>query len=47
MHHVRRQLGAVGFAVQASQQVFTRGGLPRLAKQFELIAAIADFDAQA
>ena len=47
VHHVRRQLGGFGFAVQAAQQVFCRGGGFRVADQFELIAAIADFDGHA
>ena len=44
MHHVRRKLGSLGFAVQAAQQVFCGGGQFGVADQFELIAAIADFD---
>ncbi|MCY1178282.1 hypothetical protein D9M73_186250 [compost metagenome] len=47
MDHVRRQLGGLGLAVQASQQVLCRGGVLGFADQFELIAAVADFDGQA
>lgn len=46
VHHIRRQLCAVSFAIETAQQIFSRLGLLRLAKQFELIAAIADFDTQ-
>ncbi len=47
VHHVRRQLGGLGLAVQAAQEVL--GGLGHVARadQFELVAAVADFQLQA
>ncbi|MCY1296185.1 hypothetical protein D9M70_455600 [compost metagenome] len=47
VHQVRRQLGGLGFAVQALQQLFGGLGLGLGADQFELVAAVADLDAQA
>src|SRR5690606_39192454 len=46
MDHVRRQLGALGLAVQATQQGF--GGLGDIAgaDQLELVATVADFQCQ-
>jgi len=45
--HVRRQLGGLGFAVEAAQQVFRGLGSVLRADQFELVAAVADFQGQA
>ena len=47
MHHIRRKLGGLGFAIQAAQQVFCRRSDFRVADQLELVTAIADFDRQA
>ncbi|MCY1518436.1 hypothetical protein D9M68_531560 [compost metagenome] len=47
VHQVRRQLGGLGFSVQALQQLFGGLGLGLGADQFELVAAVADLDAQA
>ncbi len=43
----RRQLATLGFAVEAAQQVFCRRGVLGFTNQLELIAAVADLDAQA
>ncbi|MMZ67766.1 hypothetical protein D3C81_1000600 [compost metagenome] len=47
VHHVRRQLGTLGFPVQAAQEVFRGGGVFGFADQLELVSAIADLDGQA
>ncbi|MNT17017.1 hypothetical protein D3C72_1521470 [compost metagenome] len=46
MHHFRRQLGGLGLAIETAQQLLGGGGVFGFADQFELIAAVADFDGQ-
>lgn len=47
MHQVGRQLGSFGFAVQLAQQLLGGLGLVGAAKHFELVATVADFQAEA
>ena len=47
VHQLGRQFGVFGFAVQAAQQLFGCAGLASGADQFELVAAVAQLDAQA
>jgi hypothetical protein len=47
VHRFRRQLATFGFPVEAAQKVFCRGGVLGFTNELELIAAIADLDAQA
>eukprot|EP01133_Synstelium_polycarpum_P001309 gene1308-1502_t len=47
VHRFRRQLATFGFPVEAAQKVFCRGGVLGFTNQLELIAAVADLDAQA
>lgn len=47
VHGLRRQLTTLGFAVEAAEQVFCRRGVLRFTNKLELIAAVADLDAQA
>ena len=46
MNQVRRQLGAFGLAVQATQQAFGGFGDIARANQLELVAAVANFQVQ-
>ena len=47
MHQVGRQLGGFGFAVQLAQQLLGSLGFFGAAKHLELVAAVADFQAEA
>ena len=47
VHQIGRQFGVFGFAVEAAQQLLGCAGLASGADQFELVAAVAQFDAQA
>jgi len=47
VHRFRRQLATLGFTVETAQQVFCRRGVLGFTNELELIAAIADLDAQA
>ncbi|MNC64880.1 hypothetical protein D3C75_1151160 [compost metagenome] len=47
MDRFRRQVAALGLAVETAQQLFGSGGGLGFADQFELIATVADFDGQA
>lgn len=47
MHGFRRQLGGLGLAVEAAQQLLGSGSGVGFADQLELIAAVADLDSQA
>ncbi|MND75793.1 hypothetical protein D3C80_674240 [compost metagenome] len=47
VHQVGGQFDGLGFAVEAAQEVFRGVGPLRVADQFELVAAVADFDVHA